>query len=103
LPQLLGSLVGSVQPLAQASSAPGQAQALCSQVSGEGQTIPHLPQLLESLVTSTQSCPQATSGEVQFAWHVPALHTSPLAQALPQPPQLAPSCVVSTHTPEQDV
>lgn len=87
LPQLFGSLVGSVQPFAQASSAPGQAQALFWQVSGDAQTVPHAPQLFESVVTSMQSCPQAMSGFVQLTWHVPELHTCPLAQTVPHAPQ----------------
>jgi hypothetical protein len=67
LPQLLGSLLGSTQPFAQASSAPGQVQALFWHVSGDEQTVPHLPQLFESVVTSMQSCPHATCGFVQLA------------------------------------
>lgn len=87
MPQLLGSLVGSVQPLAQASSAPGHAQALFWHVVGLAQTAPHLPQLFESLRVSRQLCPHATSGGVHEAWQLAALHTAPAGQALPQPPQ----------------
>jgi hypothetical protein len=75
LPQLFGSLEASVQPLLQASSAPGHAHALFSHVFGEVQTVPHFPQLFGSLVVSRQSCPQATAGGVHEAWHLPALHT----------------------------
>jgi hypothetical protein len=67
LPQLFGSLVTSVQPLAQASSLPGHAQALFSQLSGVLHTVPHFPQLFESLVGSTQSWPHAIWGGMQFA------------------------------------
>jgi hypothetical protein len=87
LPQLFGSLVGSVQPLAQASSAPGQAHALFSQVCGAVHAVPHFPQLLESLVVSMQSWPHATSGGAHVAWHLPALHTWLVGHTTPQAPQ----------------
>jgi hypothetical protein len=40
---------------------------------------------------------------MQFVWHLPALHTEPVGQTVPQAPQFWPSCVGSTHVPEHEM
>ena len=62
------------------------------QLCPEWQAFPHVPQFLMSLFVSEQPAAQHCSSTLQAgppsqlagAWHTPATHASPLAQALPQ-------------------
>jgi hypothetical protein len=68
-----------------------------------GHTVEQLPQWASSLDVSTQLCPHGVWPPKQFSEQVPLVHTSPVVQGEPQPPQFAPSVWVSTHAPEQSV
>jgi hypothetical protein len=97
-PQLLTSDVTSTHVPEQSSFPPGQEVHVPPRqlVPGTVHALPQAPQLLTSDVTSTH-VPE------QFFWrpgqtHTPPWHGSPAAQAWPQPPQLAESVWVSTHS-----
>ncbi len=64
---------------------------------------PHAPQLDGSTLVFAQNAaspdPQVRSGEAQVAPQVPPEQTRPLAQVMPQPPQLALSLRASTSQP----
>jgi len=76
--------------------------ALAWQVVLAPQTLPQLPQLELSLVVSMQAVTPASFGHAvrpmpHVVPHVPLLHDSPEAHALPHPPQFDGSTLVSTH------
>lgn len=97
LPQLFGSLVGSMQVPLHESSLPGQPHRLLTQSSPALQTFPHVPQLFGSVEPSTQLCPQVSNGELQMGEHVPPEQTSLALQTLPQVPQFRGSLSGSMH------
>ena len=62
--------------------------------------MPQKPQLATSLSTSVQVAPHSMRGAAQpgsDVAHTPAVQVCPVAQARPQPPQLAVSACVFTH------
>ncbi len=63
----------------------------------ELQACEQVPQLSKSLSKSKHDAPHAVAGTVQMLLHVPASHTWPAPQAMPQPPQLFAFDWVSTH------
>ncbi len=67
------------------------------QVDVGGHAMPQPPQLLLSLAMSTQAPLQLRWFGGQFVTHVPAAHTCPPTQALPQRPQFVGSLNVSTQ------
>jgi len=64
-------------------------------------TVPQLPQSKGFTLVSTQLVPHWVVPAGQVVEHTPAEQTCPSAQEIPQPPQLAPSDVMSTHDPPQ--
>jgi hypothetical protein len=54
-----------------------------------GHTVPHPPQWLTLFCVLTHVLPHRTSGRTQFATQLPAVHTMPEPQELPQPPQFS--------------
>ena len=69
---------------------------------GAGQFLPQLPQFAVAVVKSTQDVPHSCF-EPQSVVQVPFKQTWPVAQALPQLPQLVPELFTSTQLPLQFV
>lgn len=89
-PQLSGSMEVRVQLPLQFSVPAGQSvvQVPRAQASPEAHSLPHSPQLAGSVKVDTQTpsqlvCPKGQAISVQ----VPAVHSSPAAQGMSQPPQ----------------
>jgi hypothetical protein len=65
------------------------------------QTLPQAPQLLGSEIGLTQAALQARRPGPQSSVHVPPTQYCPAAQAIPHPPQLAESFLMSLQLPLQ--
>jgi hypothetical protein len=120
-PQLSGLVSMSVQPDAQHCSTPvhaapplhwtGLVQLPRTHVSFLGQATLHAPQLLGSVAVSVQPDAQHEARPVQatpplhegIASQTPAMHSSPVAQVIEQPPQWKGDTLVLTHVVPQHV
>ncbi len=63
--------------------------------------VPQAPQLVESVSRSAQTPLHRSSPTMHEPWHLPLLHSSLLAQAVPQLPQSAVLVARLTQVPEQ--
>jgi hypothetical protein len=98
-PQFSASVWRSTQPPAQSTVPPGHAAThwAAAHTFVDAQATPQAPQSFGSVSSRTHCPPQfvVPSGQEQ----VPPLHCRPPLQAMPQPPQFAPSLVGSTQAP----
>ena len=81
----------------------GQVQALFTQLSPEGQAIPHALQLFGSVLRLTHVPLQLFSPDWQVSPHMPPEQTSPAGHTVVQEPQCALSVCSFTHVPPQFV
>jgi hypothetical protein len=98
VPQLLGSLVRSKHPFAQAVFGAWHTHMLFTHASPIGHTLLQVAQWAGSLAVLVQTEPQRLgipAGQLQF----PPLQVAPTAQGMLQPPQLFGSVSVSVHMP----
>ena len=100
-PQLRGSVMSATQRAPHEASPVGHTHAPAVQLAPVGHCVKHEPHAKGSVARLTHEPPQLVRPAAHTVVHLPSEHTCPVAQAMPQPPQLARSDWTSVHPPRQ--